>query len=128
MSVRVFVIHRPISRNEVGFPLEPKRTGAILEYFHVVREDEGGEPITGMKFEADREALREQILQLGNRIARDYDLTDFECFRRVGHVPAGEPCLLLRVAAVHSQEAFRAMNDFLTELRMIEVPSEPVKS
>ena len=127
MGVRVFVIHRPISRNEVGFPLEPKRTGAILEYFHVVREEEGGEAISAMHFEADREELRSRLMALGNRVTKDYELTDFECFRRVGRVPTGEPCLLLRIAATHSNETFRAMQDFLEELQEIEVASEPVR-
>ncbi|HWF44145.1 MAG TPA: molybdenum cofactor biosynthesis protein MoaE [Candidatus Kapabacteria bacterium] len=126
MSVRVFVIHRPISRDESGFPLEPKHTGAILEYFHVVREEDGGERISSIKFEADRELLRSTLHGLALRIARDYELTDFECFRRVGEVPAGEPCLLVRVASPHYHEAFRAMSDFLEELREVEITALPV--
>jgi len=119
--VRVFVIHRPIVREEIGFPLEPKITGAILEYFHVVREEGGGERIRSIRIEADRELLRATLLQLANRIASEYDLTEFECFHRVGEVHAGEPCVLLRVAAAHYHEANRAMNDFVEALRGINV-------
>ena len=126
MGIRVFVIHRPIGRDEIEFPLEPKRTGAILEYFHVVREEDGGERIRSIKFEADRELLRSTLHGLAQRISRDYELSDFECFRRVGEVPAGEPCLLVRVASAHYHEAFRAMSDFLEELREVEISALPV--
>ncbi len=126
MGVRVFVIHRPITRNEVSFPLEPKLTGAILEYFHVVREEQGGELVRGMRFEADRELLQARLLQLAHRVTKDYDLMDLECFRRVGEVASGEPCLLLRIAATHFSEAHRALSDFLEELRTIDITSAPL--
>jgi len=119
---RVFVIQRPISRDEISFPLEPKQTGAILEYFRIVREEEGGEKIRGMNFMADREALRSNLQQLAEKIVKEFDLTDFECFRRVGEVLAGESCLLVRLAATHHDEAFRAMNEFLKQISRVEVP------
>ncbi len=124
--VRVFVIHRPIVREEIVFPLEPKRTGAILEYFQVVRGEAGGHPIRAIRFEADRELLRASLIILANRIAQHYELTEFECFRRMGEVLSGEPCLLVRVGAVHRDEAYRAMNEFLDELRSIAITANPV--
>jgi molybdopterin synthase catalytic subunit len=131
--VRIFVIHRPIVREEIGFPLEPKITGAIIEYFHIVRQDDGGERadqscarVRSVRFEADRELLRSTLLQLANRIASEYDLTEFECFHRVGEVNAGEPSMLLRVAAAHYHEANRAMNDFLNAFRDIDISAIPI--
>jgi molybdopterin synthase catalytic subunit len=118
---RVFVIQRPIARDEISFPLEPKQTGAILEYFRIVREEEGGEKIRGMNFLADRETLRSNLQQLAEKIVKEFELTDFECFRRVGEVLAGESCLLVRIAALHHDEAFRAMSEYLKQISKIDV-------
>ena len=119
---RVFVIHRPIAREEISFPLEPKQTGAIVEYFRVVREEEGGEKIRAMNYFGDRETLRTQFLKIAEAIVKEFDLTDFECFRRIGEVAAGESCLLVRVAATHYDEAFRSMQEFLKSISAIDVP------
>ena len=126
MGVRVFVIHRPISRDEIGFPLEPKHTGAILEYFHIVRQ-EGGDSVHAMQFDGDREFLKSQLTEAARKVTTDYELTDFECLRRVGQVPIGEPCLLVRIAALHRHEAFRAMDEFLTVLKEIDIPAQPAR-
>ena len=123
---RVFVIHRPIARDEISFPLEPKQTGAILEYFRVVREEEGGEKIRAMNYFGDRETLRTEFLKIAEPIVKEHELTDFECFRRVGEVPAGESCLLVRVAAPKYDSAFGAMQGFLKALESIEVPFQKV--
>jgi molybdopterin synthase catalytic subunit len=122
---RVFVIHRPIVRDEIQFPIDAKSAGSILEYFQVVKNC-GAEPIRAMRYEGDRELLRSQLHEVASRIAQHYELTEFECFRRMGEVPAGEPCMLIRLAAQHTDEAFRAMSDFLAAAQKIEISATPV--
>ena len=70
--------------------------------------------------------LRSTLLDLANRIAQHYELTEFECFRRMGEILAGEPCLLVRIGAIHRDEAFRAMSEFLDELSTIAITAHPV--
>lgn len=123
---RVFVIHRPIVREEIGFPIEPKTAGAIVEYFQLVRDSNGSGPVRAMRFEGDRERLRSELHEIALHIEQHYELTEFECFRRMGEVPAGEPCMLVRVAAQHRDEAFKAMNDFLSAVQKVEVGATAV--
>src|SRR5439155_19520039 len=94
----------------------------IVEYFRVVRGPEDGGKIRAMNFMAARESLRAELLKLAEKTVKEFDLTDFECFRRVGEVPAGEACLLVRIAAPQYDEAFRSMQDFLKALTRVDVP------
>ena len=123
---RVFVIHRPIVREEINFPIEPKSAGSIVEYFQIVKDSCGTGPVRAMRYEGDRELLRSQLMEIATRISEHYELNEFECFRRMGEVAAGEPCMLVRLAAPHRDEAFRAMNDFLAAVHKIEINSTPV--
>ncbi len=119
MGVRVTITHRSIDREEVRFPLEPKKTGAIVEFFGVVRDNEDGARIDAIEYEAHREMAHHQMEMIAERIAEEHGLTDFECFHRIGIVPAGEPSLLVRVAASHREEAFKAIMVFIDELKQV---------
>jgi len=123
---RVFVIHRPIVRDEITFPIDPKSAGSILEYFQIVRDHSASGACRAVRYEGDRELLRSQLDEIASRIAQHYELAEFLCFRRMGEIPAGEPCLLVRLAAQHRDEAFRAMSDFLAAAQKIEINATPV--
>ena len=119
MGVRVTITHRAIDREEIQFPLEPPHTGAIVEFFGVVRDHENDRRIEAIEYEAHKEMATHQMLRIAERLSEEHDLADFECFHRIGYVPAGEPSLLVRVASIHREAAFAAIMTFIDELKQI---------
>ena len=115
MGVRVTFIHRPIQRSEIGFPVSSRQTGAILEAFELVREQEEGIRVRSIEFSASEEAQRE-LQQLVEVVAREFDLTDVECWQRLGSVPAGESSRLLRLGGTNERTAMEALQVLLDRL------------
>jgi molybdopterin synthase catalytic subunit len=122
MGVRISFIYRPILRNEIGFPVSSRQTGAILEAFELVREQEEGVRVRELIFSASEEAQRE-LQDLVDLVAREFNLSDVEFWQRLGSVPVGEASRLLRLAGPDEQqttEALHVLVDRLSRSRWIQ--------
>lgn len=95
----------------------PSETGAIVDFWGVVREMEEGAKITGIDYEAHREMAQHQLELVAEQAREKFQLTQIAIWHRIGFVPEGEPSLFVRVGSRHRAAAFRASASVVDELK-----------
>ena len=108
-----------LTERELEFPRkEPDlSTGAIIDFWGVVRESESGREIDGIKYEAHRPMAQHQLRSIGEEAVGKFGLELVIIHHRLDFVPVGKSSLLLRVATRHRAEAFQAAQWIVDELK-----------
>jgi molybdopterin synthase catalytic subunit len=97
---------------------QPEReTGAVVDFWGVVRATENGAEIAGIDYEAHRAMAEHQLHALARDAAEQFPLKSVSIRHRIGFVAAGEPSLLLRVCSGHRAEAFAAAQWIVDRLK-----------
>jgi molybdopterin synthase catalytic subunit len=91
--------------------------GATLDFWGVVRKLEDGREIDGIEYEAHREMAEHQLRQIAEQAAENFRLRVVIIHHRIGFIAVGEPSLFLRVTSLHREEAFRASQWIVNELK-----------
>jgi molybdopterin synthase catalytic subunit len=94
-----------------------EETGAIVDFWGVVRRTEEQAEISGIEYEAHQVMAEHQLRVIAEEGADRFDLTQIVVHHRVGFVPVGEASLLVRVASRHRAAAFRAAQWLVDELK-----------
>lgn len=108
-----------LSPNELIGPLiEPQNsTGAVVSFVGRVRNLNEGRQVLSLQYEAfDELAVSEGESILGEALAR-FPILDARCVHRTGLLSLGEAAILVEVAAAHRQEAFRACEWIVDEVK-----------
>jgi molybdopterin synthase catalytic subunit len=92
-------------------------TGAAADFWGIVRGSEDGRSIEGIDYEAHRQMAEHQLKQIAIQAARQFRLNDVVIHHRIGFIAVGEPSLFVRVCTPHRQEAFRACEWVVDELK-----------
>jgi molybdopterin synthase catalytic subunit len=92
-------------------------TGAIVDFWGVVREVEDGRAIEGIDYEAHTAMAEHQLEQIAAAATEKFQLRKLVIHHRVGFVGAGEASLFLRVASSHRAAAFEASKWIVDELK-----------
>lgn len=94
-----------------------KETGAILDFWGVVRTTENGVEIAGLEYEAHPAMAEHQLEMLAGEAIARFSLQSILIHHRTAFVPAGEASLLLRVGSRHRAGAFHAGEWVVEELK-----------
>src|SRR5438094_847370 len=105
-----------------GAPLMVREVGvagarAILDFWGVVRRLEDGREIEGIEYEAHREMAEHQLKRIAEHATEKFQLQLVIIYHRIGFIAVGEASLFMRVASLHRDEAFRASQWIVDELK-----------
>ncbi len=108
-----------LSDTRLGPPdkCHPSETGAVVDFWGVVRGTEDGARISGIEYEAHREMTEHQLGLVANEAATMFQLRQITIQHRLGYVPVGEASLFVRVGSRHRAEGFRAAGWIVDELK-----------
>lgn len=95
----------------------PAETGAMIDFWGVVRGTENGTEISGIEYEAHRAMAEHQLRTIGDEATTKFELKQIKIHHRLGFVPTGEASLFVRVGSGHRAEAFRAGQWIVDELK-----------
>jgi molybdopterin synthase catalytic subunit len=103
-------------------PLEAPKSnttgaGALVDFWGVVRKLEDGREIEGIDYEAHRHMAEHQLRQIAELAAENFRLRVVIIHHRIGFIAVGEQSLFLRVTSLHREEAFRASQWIVNELK-----------
>ncbi|MFC4244288.1 molybdenum cofactor biosynthesis protein MoaE [Gryllotalpicola reticulitermitis] len=119
VQILASVSAEPISTAAVEAFVQASVNGAIVTFAGVVRDHDGGRPVSALEYEAHPDAerflaecCREVAASTGLRVA---------AIHRVGALEVGDTALVAAVAAPHRREAFAACAE-LVELIKQRVP------
>src|SRR5881227_2332816 len=91
--------------------------GAVVDFWGVVRPIEDGREIEGIDYEAHREMAEHQLAKIAEQAAEDFGLKQVLIHHRIGFIAVGEPSLFMQVCSPHRNEAFRAGQWIVDELK-----------
>ena len=95
----------------------PSETGAVVDFWGVVRKTEAGAEISGIHYEAHRAMAEHQLRRIAEEGAATRGLTVVQIIHRIGFVPEGEASLLVRVGSPHRAAAFGGSVWIVDELK-----------
>jgi molybdopterin synthase catalytic subunit len=108
-------------------PNEDSEAGALVVFWGAVRRTEDGRAIEGIEYEAHRSMAEHQMRVVAESAAEKFDVRRIFVRHRVGFVAAGQPSVVVRVAAGHRGAAFRASEWIMDELkRVVPIWKRPV--
>jgi molybdopterin synthase catalytic subunit len=95
----------------------PGSAGAIVDFRGVVREREEERTIRGIHYEAHAAMAQHQLEGIAREAMQQFGLQMTLIRHRIGFVAVGDASLLVRVAAPHRNEAIKAMEWLVDELK-----------
>jgi molybdopterin synthase catalytic subunit len=119
MRVLILFTHAPIVKPEVT--LESREIGAVVEFWGIVREQEGEQYLAGLAYEAYLPMAHTQMQRIFEELSRDHPCDAVEFIHRLGPVPVNEPSLWIRVQSRHRAEALCLLSESVRRMK-IDVP------
>jgi molybdopterin synthase catalytic subunit len=119
------LIHITLSLEElkpaaVPFP-EDGATGAIVEFYGIVRGHEQDREIGALHYEAYEEMARKQFEKIIAELNALHPIHSIALTHRIGPVPVGQPSLHVRVRSAHRAEAFAFASRLIDRMKQ-DVP------
>lgn len=103
-------------------PVSPaEETGAVVEFWGLVRAGEGGQRIGGLVYEIYAPMAEKTLRAILNELRIRHPFDSAVVLHRYGVVRVGEASIYLRVASKHRAEAFQVSQELMNRLKM-EVP------
>ena len=82
--------------------------GAILTFSGVTRDNDQGEKVLGLSYEAYPQMAEAEMAKIGADVARQWPGSRCAMVHRIGAVPIGEASVIIAVATAHRVEAYLA--------------------
>jgi molybdopterin synthase catalytic subunit len=95
--------------------------GAVLLFSGVVRDHDGGRPVTGLRYEAYAEMASQKLTGICKDVSAQFEIGDIAVVHRIGELAVGEISVAIAVAAPHRDAAFKASREVIERLKR-EVP------
>lgn len=94
------------------------QAGGVVEFYGVVRGQEGAAAIAGIDYQAHVNMATHQLRKLAEEACAQFPVLGLSIHHRIGFVPAAEPSLFLRVSAAHRHPAFEAAEWLIVQLKL----------
>jgi molybdopterin synthase catalytic subunit len=115
MQKMIQLTDQPISKKET--PSFTTHSGSVVEFWGVVRENEAGQKISYLEYEAYPEMAEYQIHKIIDELQTIYPCHAFSFIHRLGKVPVGEASLWIQIASQHRKEGFGFLTKFCDRLK-----------
>ncbi|MEZ5406255.1 MAG: molybdenum cofactor biosynthesis protein MoaE [Verrucomicrobiia bacterium] len=119
MQKMIQLTDQPINKKEI--PSFSIHSGSVVEFWGVVRENEAGQKITYLDYEAYPEMAEYQIQKIIDELEPIYPCDSFSFIHRLGKVPVGEASLWIQITSKHRKEGFGFLTEFCNRLKQ-DVP------
>lgn len=110
----VLVTNRRLKRSAEDFDPD---SGAVVDFFGIVRRLEDAREIEGIEYEAHVAMAENQLQRISQAAVEKFSLRQTVVHHRIGFVPAGEPSLTIRVSAERRAAALDASEWIIDELK-----------
>ncbi|MDD1765707.1 MAG: molybdenum cofactor biosynthesis protein MoaE [Methanomassiliicoccales archaeon] len=119
MGSMILVTNDDFSVDEVLRKIRNKRTGAIVSFVGVVREDDSGRKIKMLEMETYKGMAEKELSDLKDKAMEKYDLEEVTIIHRIGSLSPGDNIVLIAVASGHRKEAFAGAEFLIDELKKV---------
>jgi len=119
MGSMILVTDDDFSVDEVLRKIRNKRTGAIVSFVGVVREDDSGRKIKALEMETYKGMVEKELSDLRDKAMKKFNLEEVTIIHRVGSLSPGDNIVLIAVASGHRKEAFAGAEFLIDELKKV---------
>jgi molybdopterin converting factor subunit 1 len=93
--------------------------GAVVTFLGTTRDVSKNKQVAKLEFEHYPGMAEKKLREIRERAIREFGVIDVSIIHRIGTMPIGENIVLIAVAAVHRDEAFKACRFCIDELKRI---------
>jgi len=93
--------------------------GAVVTFLGTTRDISRGSPVAKLDFEHYPGMAERKLADIREQALREFGVIEVTIIHRVGTIPVGENIVLIVVASVHRDEAFKACSFCIDELKRI---------
>jgi molybdopterin synthase catalytic subunit len=117
MLVAIELVRQSIARPQPWpVPFGPE-TGALVEFFGIVRETEGAGKISSLQYEAYEAMAEKVMLEKIALLEKRHPCQAIRVVHRLGAIPQGESAIYVGIQSRHRREGFLFLQDFMDELK-----------
>lgn len=120
MKIEFQLTHEPIAEKILRSPAFGTH-GAWLEFRGVVRDEENGQIISALEYEAYPEMAEHEIHRILELFASKHQCLGAKVIHRIGVIPVGETAIYVGVTSPHRGEAIALLAEFMDRLKQ-DVP------
>jgi len=96
-----------------------KSIGAIVTFLGTTRDISSGHSVEKLDFEHYPGMAEKKLAEIREKALKEFSVLEISIVHRVGTIPVGESIVLIAVASVHRNEAFKACSFCIDELKKI---------
>jgi molybdopterin synthase catalytic subunit len=111
----------PIDAAELIRRVRCDADGAVVTFAGVVRDNDAGRSVVGLKYEAYEEMAVAALERICDDVRAQFDVSDIAVAHRLGELAVGEVSVATAVAAPHRDSAYKASREIIERLKR-EVP------
>jgi len=120
MEIEIQLTNEPVAE-KIFPPPSVGANGAWIEFRGVVRNEENGETISALEYEAYPGMAAREIRRLLEEISRKNPCLTAKVIHRIGVIPVGETAIYVGIASAHRREAIALLAEFMDRLKQ-DVP------
>jgi molybdopterin synthase catalytic subunit len=95
-----------------------REDGAALLFVGMVREQNDGRPVSGMRYDAYVSMAQPVLAAIAAEVAERHGIARIAVEHRIGELEIGEASVAIAVSAPHRAEAFDACRAIIEEIKM----------
>lgn len=115
------ITHEPIDLGALLTRVRQDSDGAVILFVGVVRNNDAGRPVTGLRYEAYEAMAKGKLEQICREVVEKLEVGEVAVVHRVGDLAVGEASVGIAVASPHRGVAYRASRQIIERLKR-EVP------
>jgi molybdopterin synthase catalytic subunit len=117
MSIETWITTEPIDTGRVLSATGSPADGAILLFLGIVRRENGGREVTGMRYDAYGSMAERVLREIAGEAANTYGATHVAAVHRTGDLAIGDVSVAVAVSTPHRADAFTAGRWVIDELK-----------
>ena len=115
----ILVTEEDFSVDDALRRIRSRRTGAIVSFVGVVREEDRGRKIRKMEMEAYKGMAERELSDLREKAMKKFGLEEVTIIHRIGSLSPGDNIVLIAVSSGHRKEAFAGAEYLIDELKKV---------
>lgn len=112
-----WILNSPLDVNALLQETEDPGSGALIVFYGTVRDQNEGQPVNGMSYEAHVSMAEKVLAEIEQEAIQRFGARQVRIQHRIGALALGEPSVLVVVRAAHRAEAYAASRYAIDELK-----------
>lgn len=115
------VTREPVDLDGLVARVRRDSDGAVILFVGVVRDNDAGRPVVGLRYEAYEAMARGKLEEICREVVAAYEVGEVAVVHRVGDLAVGDASVGIAVASPHRDAAYRASREIIERVKR-EVP------